>query len=314
MPSKKVLVREGQDGRLLLGGRWYFRQDDLLAGETSRWYAQRDLTGWSAIRVPHSWNATDLTQNRPTWRLVPQGVPAAPGPEGTEAGVEDPLRGLELPHHRVAERQEDRRLHRLLPLRARTSRGSARAQQPRGPRVHAAQPHRPHALAAGRLQRLRLRGLVELRRPAARGVRPPGGHRGRGAGPGPPPRFGSSGAGARGGAHDAAQPHCQGPQRRAGAPPDGPGRGPEDRHEARDRARRRPASARHPRDHPQAEALAARPPRALRAERVRGPRAEGQAPHGPGSAAPARGHLPAQLRGQEARVAGGACSTSTAGV
>ena len=39
-----------------------------------------------------------------------------------------------------------------------------------------------------RLQRLRLRRLVELRRPAARGVRPPGGHRGRGAGPGPPPR------------------------------------------------------------------------------------------------------------------------------
>ncbi len=67
MPSKKLLVREGQDGRLLLGGRWYFRQDDPLAGETSGWYAQRDLTGWSAIRVPHSWNATDLTQNRPTW-------------------------------------------------------------------------------------------------------------------------------------------------------------------------------------------------------------------------------------------------------
>ncbi|MBA2630628.1 MAG: hypothetical protein H0U84_06365 [Thermoleophilaceae bacterium] len=67
LPTKRTLVHEGQDGRLLLNGRWYFRPDDtLLAGDTERWYQQPDLTGWSPIKVPSSWNATDLTQNRPT--------------------------------------------------------------------------------------------------------------------------------------------------------------------------------------------------------------------------------------------------------
>jgi hypothetical protein len=65
-PTKRVLVREGQDGRLLLGGRWYFRQDDLFVGEDQGWYRQSDLTGWSRARVPSSWNAQDLTQNRAT--------------------------------------------------------------------------------------------------------------------------------------------------------------------------------------------------------------------------------------------------------
>ena len=73
-PTKKVLIREGQDGRLLLGGRWYFRQDDEFVGEAQRWFAQRDLTGWSPVGVPSSWNATDLTENKGTGRLVPQGV------------------------------------------------------------------------------------------------------------------------------------------------------------------------------------------------------------------------------------------------
>ncbi|HEU0025181.1 MAG TPA: glycoside hydrolase family 2 TIM barrel-domain containing protein [Thermoleophilaceae bacterium] len=65
-PSHRVLIREGQDGRMLLGGRWYFRADDESVGEAERWFAQRDLTGWSAARVPHTWNATDLTENRAT--------------------------------------------------------------------------------------------------------------------------------------------------------------------------------------------------------------------------------------------------------
>jgi beta-glucuronidase len=52
---------------VLLGGRWYFRPDDTLeAGDAERWYAQDDLSGWSAITVPHNWNATDTTENRPT--------------------------------------------------------------------------------------------------------------------------------------------------------------------------------------------------------------------------------------------------------
>ena len=79
-PTKRVLIREGQDGRLLLGGRWYFRQDDLFVGEDQGWYNQRDLAGWSAARVPSSWNARDLTENRATvgWYRKEFELPEAP--------------------------------------------------------------------------------------------------------------------------------------------------------------------------------------------------------------------------------------------
>jgi len=63
-PGGKPLIREGQTNRELLGGTWYFRQDDTFVGERERWFAQPDLTGWSAITVPHNWNATDTTENR----------------------------------------------------------------------------------------------------------------------------------------------------------------------------------------------------------------------------------------------------------
>ena len=64
-PHGKPLVYEGQTSRQLLGGTWYFRQDDTLTqGDTEGWYAQPDLNGWEAIRVPHNWNARDTTLNR----------------------------------------------------------------------------------------------------------------------------------------------------------------------------------------------------------------------------------------------------------
>ena len=64
-PSGKPLIYEGQTTRQLLGGTWYFRQDDtLVAGDTERWYAQDDLNGWQAIRVPHNWNARDTTLDK----------------------------------------------------------------------------------------------------------------------------------------------------------------------------------------------------------------------------------------------------------
>jgi beta-glucuronidase len=58
-PAGKPLIYEGQAARQLLGGTWYFRQDDTFVGDAERWFDQRDLVGWSAIRVPHNWNATD---------------------------------------------------------------------------------------------------------------------------------------------------------------------------------------------------------------------------------------------------------------
>ena len=64
LPGGKPLIREGQTNRQLLGGTWYFRQDDTFVGEEERWYAQDDLTGWTPISVPHNWNATDLTENK----------------------------------------------------------------------------------------------------------------------------------------------------------------------------------------------------------------------------------------------------------
>jgi beta-glucuronidase len=63
-PQGKPLVYEGQPNRRLLGGTWYFRQDDTFVGDEQRWYAQDDLTGWTAIRVPYNWNATDTTLDK----------------------------------------------------------------------------------------------------------------------------------------------------------------------------------------------------------------------------------------------------------
>jgi beta-glucuronidase len=64
-PGGKPLIREGQTNRELLGGTWYFRQDDAFVGEQERWFDQDDLTGWSEVRVPHNWNAKDTTENKP---------------------------------------------------------------------------------------------------------------------------------------------------------------------------------------------------------------------------------------------------------
>ena len=63
-PGGKPLIYEGQTTRQLLGGRWYFRQDDTFVGDAERWYAQSDLAGWTAVRVPHNWNAVDTTLNK----------------------------------------------------------------------------------------------------------------------------------------------------------------------------------------------------------------------------------------------------------
>jgi beta-galactosidase/beta-glucuronidase len=64
-PSPRgILIKEGWTDRYLLGGRWYFRQDDTFVGDAAGWARQQDLSGWTPIRVPFNWNATDTTQNR----------------------------------------------------------------------------------------------------------------------------------------------------------------------------------------------------------------------------------------------------------
>jgi len=56
--------RRAGPNRFLLGGHWYFRQDDTFIGDAAGWAAQQDLSGWTPIRVPFNWNAQDVTQNR----------------------------------------------------------------------------------------------------------------------------------------------------------------------------------------------------------------------------------------------------------
>ena len=79
-PGGKPLVHEGQTNRQLLGGTWYFRQDDAFVGEQEKWYDTDDLTGWSPVTVPHNWNATDTTENRPNigWYRKDFTLPPAP--------------------------------------------------------------------------------------------------------------------------------------------------------------------------------------------------------------------------------------------
>ena len=63
-PERRALIREGQAGRLLLGGTWYFRQDDDRVGDALGFASQRSLRGWQPVGVPHNWNAKDTALNR----------------------------------------------------------------------------------------------------------------------------------------------------------------------------------------------------------------------------------------------------------
>ena len=140
-PTKKVLIREGQDGRLLLGGRWYFRQDDEFVGEAQRWFAQRDLSGWSPVGVPSSWNATDLTENKGTvgWYRKEFSLPEAP--KGVRRYWKVRFEGNNYRSTVWLNGRPLGELHGVLPLRAGPDRAAARAQHARGEGVHAARAH-----------------------------------------------------------------------------------------------------------------------------------------------------------------------------
>ena len=79
-PGGKPLIREGQTNRELLGGTWYFRQDDSFVGEDERWFEQDNLAGWTPISVPHNWNAQDTTENRSSigWYRKEFSLPRSP--------------------------------------------------------------------------------------------------------------------------------------------------------------------------------------------------------------------------------------------
>jgi len=60
-PTGKVLYQDGNGGRFLLDGDWYFRLDPADQGLAQGLPRQPSLDGWGAVKVPHAWNATDLS-------------------------------------------------------------------------------------------------------------------------------------------------------------------------------------------------------------------------------------------------------------
>jgi len=55
---------EGQKGRELLAGQWYFRRDDLNVGIDDGFMDQRSLNRWLPVTVPHDFNAAERVTNR----------------------------------------------------------------------------------------------------------------------------------------------------------------------------------------------------------------------------------------------------------
>lgn len=61
-PTQGALYRDGQTGRYLLGGTWLYRADPGDLGVAQRWWGSVAATGgWTALAVPNSFNAGDLS-------------------------------------------------------------------------------------------------------------------------------------------------------------------------------------------------------------------------------------------------------------
>lgn len=63
-PGGGLSISEGQTEREVLGGRWYFRPDDLNVGIRYRFMRQRSLKQWRRVSIPHDFNATETVTNR----------------------------------------------------------------------------------------------------------------------------------------------------------------------------------------------------------------------------------------------------------
>lgn len=59
VPDGKPLYQDGPSGRILMNGRWLFRLDQPEVGLTQHFQDQVSTAGWSGVRVPNAWNATD---------------------------------------------------------------------------------------------------------------------------------------------------------------------------------------------------------------------------------------------------------------
>ena len=61
-PKPKVLYRDGNTGRYLLDGAWYFRLDPFDQGLAQGFHRSTSLANWTPVKVPNAWNASDLSE------------------------------------------------------------------------------------------------------------------------------------------------------------------------------------------------------------------------------------------------------------
>src|SRR4051812_25200808 len=61
VPSNRTIIQDGQKGRFLMDGTWYFRRDDGNQGLGLGFQRQTSLDGWSPVTVPNARNAGDYS-------------------------------------------------------------------------------------------------------------------------------------------------------------------------------------------------------------------------------------------------------------
>ena len=134
-PGGKPLIREGQveppaarRHLVLPPGRHARRATPSAGSPSATWSAGR------AITVPHNWNAHRHARStsRRSAGTARSSSCRARRRTRRNAALEGALRGLQLPHEGVAERQGDRRPDRLLPVRGRPHGPAQGAQHARG--------------------------------------------------------------------------------------------------------------------------------------------------------------------------------------
>ncbi|WP_354698648.1 Putative beta-glucuronidase [Paraconexibacter sp. AEG42_29] len=59
VPNGKPLYEYGPSGRILMNGSWLFRLDKAEVGLKEHFEDQTGTAGWSPVKVPNAWNATD---------------------------------------------------------------------------------------------------------------------------------------------------------------------------------------------------------------------------------------------------------------
>ena len=170
--TRGTVYSDGPDNRYLLGGDWLFRLDNDQ-GTAQRFQRQTTTDGWTdddrAQRVERGRQLRRLDDGHR--RLVSQGL--SPARRALADGLARALRVGQLPRAGLAQRPADRPQHRRLPAVGPAS-AAQRAQAPGDQPARRARRQPPPAdrLPAVGPDRLGRSGgrLVELRRPAARGL------------------------------------------------------------------------------------------------------------------------------------------------